>query len=189
MPLTFPPGPKMSDPSPPHQTGKTWLCSCAVYGFFYNQDAPAAAANSLQSCPTLCDPIDGSPPGSSVSGIFQARTVEWVAISFSSVWEWKVKVKLLSRFRLFRDPMDCSLPGSSVHGIFQARVLEWGAIAFSGRMPLGEAKSLAHGCVTDRSQPQSLSPVLYYSKPKPLCQHFFRFSWFLGNIFSSHPLF
>ena len=93
--------------------------------------AAAAAAKSLQSCPTLCDSIDGSPPGSPVPGILQARTLEWVAISFSNAWKWKVKVKSLSRVRLFSDPMDCSLPGSSVHGIFQARVLEWGAITFS----------------------------------------------------------
>ena len=92
--------------------------------------AAAAAAKSLQSCPTLCDPVDGSPPGFPVPGILQARTLEWVAISFSNAWKWKVKVKLLSRDQL-RDPMDCSPPGSSVHGIFQARVLEWGAIAFS----------------------------------------------------------
>ena len=54
--------------------------------------AAAAAAKSLQSCPTLCDPIDGSPPGSSVPGILQARTLEWVAISFSNAWKWKGKV-------------------------------------------------------------------------------------------------
>ena len=59
----------------------------------------AAAAESLQSCPTLCDPIDGSPPGCPVPGILQARTPEWVAISFSNAWKWKVKVKLLSRVR------------------------------------------------------------------------------------------
>ena len=58
--------------------------------------AAAAAAKSLQSCPTLCDPIDGSPPGSPVPGILKARTLEWVAISFSSAWKWKVKVKSLS---------------------------------------------------------------------------------------------
>ena len=56
-----------------------------------------AAAKSLQSCPTLCDPTDGSPPGSPVPGILQARTLEWVAISFSNAWKWKVKVKSLSR--------------------------------------------------------------------------------------------
>ena len=91
----------------------------------------AAAAPKLhQSCLTLCNPIDSSPPGSSIFGIHQARTLEWVAISFSSAWKWKMRVKLLSRVRLF-DPMDCSLPGSSNHGISKARVLEWVVIAFS----------------------------------------------------------
>ena len=61
--------------------------------------AIAAIAKSLQSCPTLCDPIDGSPPGSPVPGILQARTLEWVAISFSNAWKWKVKVKSLSHVR------------------------------------------------------------------------------------------
>ena len=56
----------------------------------------AAAAKSLQSCPTLCDPMDCSPPGSPIPGILQARTLEWVAISFSNAWKWKVKVKSLS---------------------------------------------------------------------------------------------
>ena len=64
----------------------------------------AAAAKSLQSCPTLWDPIDGSPPGSPVPGILQARVLEWVAISFSNSWKWKVKVKLLSRFQLLATP-------------------------------------------------------------------------------------
>ena len=62
--------------------------------------AAAAAVKLLQSCPTLCDPIDGSPPGSSVPGILQATILEWVAISFSNAWKWKVKVKLLSHVRL-----------------------------------------------------------------------------------------
>ena len=60
----------------------------------------AAAAKSRQSCPTLCDPIDSSPAGSSVHGILQARTLEWVAISSSNAWKWKVKVKSLSRVRI-----------------------------------------------------------------------------------------
>ena len=59
--------------------------------------ATATAAKSLQSCLTLCDPIDGSPPGSPVPEILQARTLEWVAISFSKAGKWKVKVKSLSR--------------------------------------------------------------------------------------------
>ena len=64
----------------------------------------AAAAKSLQSCLTLCDPIDGSPPGSPVPGILQARTLEWVAISFSNACKWKVKVKSLSCVRLLVTP-------------------------------------------------------------------------------------
>jgi len=64
----------------------------------------AAAAKSLQSCPTLCDPRNGSPSGSSIPGILQARTLEWVAISVSNAWKWKVKVKLLSCVRLLATP-------------------------------------------------------------------------------------
>ena len=64
----------------------------------------AAAAKSLQSCPTLCDPRDGSPPGSPVPGILQARTLVWVAISFPNAWKWKVKVKSLSRVWLLVTP-------------------------------------------------------------------------------------
>ena len=66
--------------------------------------AASTAAKSLQSYPTLCDPIDGSPPGSAVPGILQARTLESVAISFSNAWKWKVKVKLLSRVRFLATP-------------------------------------------------------------------------------------
>ena len=66
--------------------------------------AAAAAAKSLQSCLTLCDPRDGSPPGSPVPGILQARTLEWVAISFSNAWKWKVKVKSLSHVWLLATP-------------------------------------------------------------------------------------
>ena len=76
----------------------------------------AAAAKSLQLCPTLCNPIDGSPPGSAILEILQARIVEWVAIFFSN----EVTQSCLT----LSDPMDGSLPGSSIHGIFQARVLE-----------------------------------------------------------------
>ena len=74
--------------------------------------AAAAAAKSLQSCPTLCDPRDGSPPGSPVPGILQARTLEWVAISFSNACKLKVKVKLLSHVRLWR-----------LHGLQPTRLL------------------------------------------------------------------
>ena len=66
---------------------------------FFDIAIAIAIAKSLQSCLTLCDPIDGSPPGFPVPGILQARTLEWVAISFSNAWKWKVKVKLLSHVR------------------------------------------------------------------------------------------
>ena len=76
--------------------------SCISRGILYHWatwkplESLAAAAKLLQSCPTLCDPIDGSPPGSPVPGVLQARTLEWVAISFSNAWKWKGKVKSLS---------------------------------------------------------------------------------------------
>ena len=96
----------------------------------------AAAAKSLQSSLTLCNPIDSSPSGTSVPRILQARTLEWVAISSSNVKsESEVSQSCLTR----SDPMDCSIPDSSVHGIFQARVLEWGAIVFSNGVLWGSA--------------------------------------------------
>ena len=73
-------------------------------GEFNTLKRAAAAAKLLQSCLTLCNPIDGSPSGSTIPGILQARTLEWVAIFFSNAWKWKVKVKLLSRVRLLATP-------------------------------------------------------------------------------------
>jgi len=83
--------------SPGAQTMMRWILTGRMHG-------RAAVAKSLQSCPTLCDPIDGSPPDSPVPGILQARTLEWVAISFSNAWKWKVKVKSLSHVWLFSTP-------------------------------------------------------------------------------------
>ena len=94
----------------------------------------AAAAKSLQSCPTLCDPIDSSPPGSPTPGILQARTLEWIAISFSNAWKWRVKVKSLSSVRLFATPWTAAHQAPPSMG-FSRQVLEWGAIAFSIRWP------------------------------------------------------
>ena len=94
------------------------------WGFL--KETAATAAKSLQSCPTLCDPIDGSPPGSSVPGILQARTLEWVAISFSSAC---MHAKLLQSCPTLCNPMDSSPPGSSI--------LEWVAISFSTWRKLG----------------------------------------------------
>ena len=89
----------------------------------------AAAAKSLQSCPTLYDPIDGLPPGSPIPGLLQARTLEWVAISFSNAWKWKVKVKSLSCVRLL-----------ATHGLQPTRLLcPWDS----------PGKSTGVGCVWD----------------------------------------
>ena len=115
-------------------------------------NAAAAAAKSLQSCPTLRNPRDGSPPGSAFLGILQARTLEWVAISHSSVWKWKVKVKdewsqvkrtspgcggsqsETSKVKVkvsLSCPTLCYPMDYSVHGILQARILEWVPFPFS----------------------------------------------------------
>ena len=93
-------------------TGEALLIHCvqAYVGIFVkwshisNKAAAAATAKSLQWCLTLCDPIDGSPPGSPIPGILQARTLEWVAISFSNAWKWKLKAKSLSRVWLCVTP-------------------------------------------------------------------------------------
>ena len=77
-------------------------CSLGISNFL--EEISVAAAKSLQSCRTLCDPIDDSPPGSPIPGILKVRTLQWVAISFSNVWKWKVKVKSLSRLWLFATP-------------------------------------------------------------------------------------
>ena len=81
--------------------------------------AAAATTKSLQSCPTLCNPIDRSPPNSPVPGILQARTLEWVAISFSSAWKWIVKVKLLSRVRLLATPWTAAYQAPPSMGFFR----------------------------------------------------------------------
>ena len=113
----------------------------------------AAAAASLQSCPTLCDPIDGSPPGFLSLGF--SRQEHWSGLPFpspmheSEKWKWSHSVVSDSI-----DPMNFSPPGSSIHGIFQAKVLEWGAIAFSAT--LHKVKC----CILS---PQTLKHLKYHS--------------------------
>jgi len=92
----------------------------------------ATAAKSLQSCLTLCDPIDGSPPGSPIPRILQARTLEQVAISFSNAWKWKVKVKSLSRVRLLATPWTAAHQAPTSTGL--SRQEYWSGV------PLQEAK-------------------------------------------------
>ena len=90
-----------------------------------------AAAKSLQSCPTLCDPIDGSPPDSTIPGILQARTLEWVAISFSNAGKWKGKGKSLSRVRLFVTPWTAAHEAPPSMGFSRQEYWNGVPIAFS----------------------------------------------------------
>ena len=87
-----------------------------------------SAAKSLQSCPTVCDPIDGSPPGSPIPGILQARTLEWVAISFSNAWKWKVKVKSLSCVRFLVTPWTAAYQAPPPMGF--SRQEHWSGLPF-----------------------------------------------------------
>ena len=151
-----------------HSTNIYWVPS--IYQVLWRSRVLLLLLLSRFSCIQLCDPIDRSPPSSPVPVILQARTLEWVAISFSNAWKWKVKGKSFSRVPL-SDPMDCSLPGSSIHGIFQARVLEWVAIAFSGRSrvknPIWSLLSWsteASSSIQDGVSP--LQPLFHCSWPK-----------------------
>ena len=114
-----------------HRTGK------GQFSFQSQRKAMPKSAQTtvqFQSSPTLCDPIDGSPPGSSVPGILQARIVEWVAISFSILGTTAAAAAAAKSLQLCQtlcDPRDGSPPGSPVPGILQARTLEWIAISFS----------------------------------------------------------
>ena len=99
-----------------------------MYSLFYN-NAMLCYAKLLQSCPTLCNPIDGSPPGSVIPGILQARTLEWVAISFSSAWKRKVKVKSLSRVQLLATPWTAAYQTPPSMGLFTQEY--WSRLPFS----------------------------------------------------------
>ena len=104
----------------------------------------AAAAKSLQSCLTLCYPIDGSPPGSPVPGILQARTLEWVAISFSNGWKWKVKVKSLSRVQLSATPWTAAHQAPLSMG-FSRQEYRSGVVAFTSLAKRDCVKNNSYG--------------------------------------------
>ena len=130
--------------------------------------AAAAAAASCQLCPTLCDPIDSSPKGSSVPGILQARTLEWVAISFSNAWKWKAKVKLLSRVRLLATPWTAACQAPPSMGF--SRQEYW-----SGLSPYTSSNSCPWSwcCYLTISSSASLSLTEYYSAKKDVTRKTF----------------
>ena len=108
----------------------------------------AAAAKSLQSCPTLCDPIDGSPPGFPVPGILQARTLEWVAIFFSNAWKWKVKVKSLSRVRLLATPWAATYQAPPSMGFFRQEY--WSRVPLPSPVQSEHSANITEG-ITEQS--------------------------------------
>ena len=110
------------------------LCVCML---------SCSAAKSLQLCPILCDPIDGSPPGSSVPGILQARTLEWVAISFSNAWKWKVKVTLLSHVRLLVTPRTAAYQAPPSMGF--SRQEYWSGVPLLSCSVVSNSGSSVHG--------------------------------------------
>ena len=114
---------------PPSQHPRTALFSYLAFPLSLPRLQTAcphtAAAKSLQSCPTLCDPIDGSPPGSPIPGILQARTLEWVAISFSNAWKWKEKVKTHSHVRLVAPPKTAAYQSPPSMGFSRQEYWSW----------------------------------------------------------------
>ena len=110
---------------------------CSSFSF---PKSAAAAAKALQSCPTLCDPIDGSPPGCAIPGVLQARTLEWVAISFSSAWKWKVKGKSLSRVWLLATPWTAAYQAPPSTGF--SRQEYWSGVPLPSPKSKGYLKSL-----------------------------------------------
>ena len=114
----------------------------------------ATAAKSLQSCPTLYDPIDGSTSGSTVPGILQPRTLEQVVISFSNAWKWKVKVKSLSRVRLLATPWTEAYQAPPSVGF--SRQEYWSGLPFPS--PMHESEKWSLSVVSDSCDPMDCSP-------------------------------
>ena len=115
-----------------------------IFSSLLSDFAAATAAKSLQSCPTLCDPLDGSPPGCAIPGILQARILEWDAISFSNAWKWKVKVKSLSHVQFFATPWTAAHQAPPSMGF--SRQEYWSGLPLpSPFLPLGWYYLLAWG--------------------------------------------
>ena len=114
-----------------------WVTIIILSTLSHKRQYAAAAAKSLQSCLTLCDPIDDSPPGSPVPGTLQARILEWVAISFSNAWKWKMKVKSLSRVQLLATPWTAAYQAPPSMGF--SRQEYW------SRVPLPSPRDNIHG--------------------------------------------
>ena len=161
----------------------TWLV-------FWLSAAAAAAAKLLQSCPTLCDPLDGSPLGSPVPGILQARTLEWIAISFSNAWKWKVKVNSLSRVRLFVTPWTAAHQAPPSMGF--SRQEYWSGVPLPSphsTLPSGNKQSLT-GSIAFVMMFLPLKNTISCSQPRSLligCSYPRTFSQPLETVFLRLP--
>ena len=121
-----------------------------------------AAAKSPQSRPTLCDPTDGSPPGFPVPGILQARTLEWIAISFSNAWKWKVKVKSLSRVWLLVTPWTAAHQAPPSMGF--SRQEYWSGVPLPS--PMGGPRDCRIKCKSDREREISYDTTYMWNLKK-----------------------
>ena len=128
-----------------------------LFLFYENDVAAAAAAKSLQSCLTLCNSIDSSPLGSSVPGILQARILEWVAISFSNAWKWKVKVKSLSCVWLLVTPWTAAYQAPPSLGL--SRQEYWSGLPSPSPMQASEKWKWSRSAVSDSWWPHGLQPT------------------------------
>ena len=131
---------------------------------FFGSVKYAAAAKSLQSCPTLCDPRDSSPPGSAILGILRAKNTEVGCHFLLQCMKMKSESGVAQLCQTLSDPMDCSLPGSPVHAIFQARILEWGAIAYTFKIFL----IIEVTCIHRRMKRDTNNLCLKFAHPKSL---------------------
>ena len=138
----------------------------------------ATAAKSLQSCLTLCDPIDGCPPGSPIPGILQARTLEWVAISFCNAWKWKVKGKSLSRVRLFLTPWTAAYQAPPSMGF--SRQEHWSGLPFPSPRRESEKWKWSRSVMSDSSRPHGLQ--LWWALCNSVSWMTFLLSW-VASVF------
>ena len=140
----------------------------------------AAAAKSLESCPTLCDPIDGSPSGSLDPGILQARILEWVAISFSNAWKWEVKVKSLSRVRLLATPWTAAYQAPPSVGV--SRQEYWSGVPLPS--PTKTRHSQINKCIFKKQFPDSVDcDIILVHKSWLLALSLPSRSWYILKIY------
>ena len=170
--LNLPPSSPASLPLSILPQGTPSPIQCFVLFGCTSWEVQAAAAKSLQKCPTLCDPIDGSPPGSPIPRILQARTLEWAALSFSNAWKWKVKVKSLSHVRLLASPWTEAHQAPMSMGF--SRQEYWSGV------PLPPLEVQAKLCLLYYKLPQLY--IFFWFPPQVVSQHILMCISFVGGM-------